>query len=144
MIKQNIVFLKPGATVKFNNVDFGYTFGIAFEPENEVVNLKNQRYKGFVDSKLVSIGGQVKVDALEISAANYALLPLTNSASLTKAVLIVYGKRMDGKFITLTMNNACVENIGEIKFNKSENMILSITFRCLLDTNGVLGTIAES
>lgn len=144
MTKTNIVFLSPGATVNFNSVDLGYTLGISFVPENETVNLKNQRYKGFVDSKIVSIGGTVRVDALEISSANYALLPLADSATLTKGVLKIYGKRMDGVYITFTMNNACVESIGEMKLDKAENMLLPITFRCLLDTEGILGTIVET
>jgi len=144
MDKTKIMFLKPGASVNFNSVDLGYTSGISFLPDNKVVNLKNQRYKGFVDTKLVSVGGTVKVDAMEISADNYALLPLTDAASLTKAVLIIYGERMDGVYITLTMNNAVVENIGEVKFDKAENATLSLTFRCLLDSSGILGSIVET
>ena len=144
MTKTNILFLKPGGSVKFNDVSLGYTLGIAFVPDNEVVNLKNQRYKGFVDSKIVSVGGTVRVNALEISAANYALLPLTNDATLTKGILEIYGKRMDGVFVTIIFKNACVESIGEMVLNKSENTVLPITWRCLLDSEGILGTIVET
>jgi hypothetical protein len=141
MDKTKILFLKPGATVRFNGSDVGYTLGISYTPENETVNLKNQRYKGFVDCKLLSVSGTVKLNVLEMSAANLSFITLLSSAALTKGVLIIYGQRKDAKYVTLTLNNAYLENTGEIKFDKTENASLQMTFRALLDSDGVLGTI---
>ncbi len=144
MDKTKILFISPGASVSFAGTSLGYTSGISIVPENETTPIYNQRYKGAVDSKFTAIGATIRVNLMEFSSANYGLLPLTDSATLTKGVLIVYGKRKDGKFITVTMNSAYVESIGEITLDKSENSILPLVWRCLLDSSGILGSISES
>lgn len=144
MIKTNILFLKPGATVSLNGTEVGYTRGITFTPDMSVTHLTNQRVPGFVSSVLTSISGQFEVNLLEFSHVNLDRIFMDGLlTTLGSYIIIIKGvnKENPGKTMTLTLNNATLESVGQIKFDGREEATLPLTFQCLLDADGKMGTL---
>ena len=139
MIKKRFLFLKPGSSLTFGNINLGESRGISFHLVIEGQNLYNQKIKMPVDNFTTKFRVTVSGTFLSFDENNVKKLLLAGSKIPDESLHIVdslkiYGKTLPNESeIVLYFPFAKLISASEVSLGGKQESALSVEFEVIYD-----------